>query len=141
MTADHSFPAFSGPDRYPVDRSGHEVPYLPGPPATPPPVRPAQAVSFETTPLMRPASGIANASLTLTLLGLVAGVVTLGLLSLFALITGHMAAKETRIGQRGGHGATVAGLLLGYLGLLPGVLLSLLVGSALLKSGTAVHLP
>jgi hypothetical protein len=45
----------------------------------------------------------------------VASLFTCGLTSIPAIVTGHLAAGETKTGERGGHGQAVTGLVLGYL--------------------------
>lgn len=61
-----------------------------------------------------PTSGMATASLVLAIVGLLGGWCAFGLPCFIAVLLGHMALKETRNGQRGGHGMAVAGLILGY---------------------------
>lgn len=70
-------------------------------------------VVFVPAPV-RATSGLATASLVLALVGLLGGWCVLGLPSFVAVFLGHLAVKETRTGQRGGHGMAVAGLILGY---------------------------
>jgi hypothetical protein len=64
-----------------------------------------------TAPLIRPTSGLATTALILG----IGSVFTCGVLSLFAIVLGHLAVLETKTGERGGHGQAVAGLVLGYI--------------------------
>jgi hypothetical protein len=48
------------------------------------------------------------------IIGVLGGWRMFGVPCLIAVVTGHAALKETRTGQRGGHGMAVAGLILGY---------------------------
>jgi len=65
------------------------------------------------TPPTKPNSNIALASLILGILG---WTVMPGLASIAAIVTGHMAKKEIKesMGQLGGDGMAVAGLVMGY---------------------------
>jgi hypothetical protein len=53
------------------------------------------------------------------ILGLLCPVVVF---SLVAVLCGHTALHETKSGERGGHGQAVAGLILGYLVIIPAVI-------------------
>ena len=72
-------------------------------------------------------SGAAVASLVFGLLGLFLGCCTFGVPSVLAVLLGHIAMRETKNGQRGGQGMAVAGLILGYLLVIPMILLSIQV--------------
>jgi len=65
------------------------------------------------TPPTKPNSNMALASLILGILG---WTVLPGLASIAAIVTGHMAKKEIKesMGQLGGDGMAVAGLVMGY---------------------------
>ena len=65
------------------------------------------------TPPAKPNSNMALASLILGILG---WTVLPGLASIAAIVTGHMAKKEIKesMGQLGGDGMAVAGLIMGY---------------------------
>lgn len=73
----------------------------------------------------QPTSGLAVTSLVLSILGLVGSCCTFGILSLGAVIFGHVALAETKSGQKRGHGMAVAGLIMGYVFFLPAILFSL----------------
>lgn len=80
-----------------------------------------------------PTSGLAVASLISGLIGLAGGCCAFGIPCILAVIFGHMATRETRSGQRGGHGMAVAGLILGYIFVIPGILfaIQLVAGGAM----------
>jgi len=61
----------------------------------------------------RPTSGLAVASFVLAL------VWGLGFTSLLAVILAIPAMRETKTGEKGGHGFAVAGLVIGLLGFIP----------------------
>lgn len=87
---------------------------------------------------IRPTSGLATASMVMGLIGVLGGWCFFGLPCAVAVLLGHMALRETKTGERGGHGQAVAGLILGYLCLVPCVLITVsLVVPALLGSGAS----
>lgn len=67
-------------------------------------------VHVHQQPIAPPHSGNATASLVLALLG----PCSFGILSVVAVILGHLALHETRGGAKTGRGQAVAGLILGY---------------------------
>lgn len=69
---------------------------------------------WQQVPAVPPTSGYATASLIMGILGLCTV-----LPSILAVLFGHMALKETRDGFKGGHGLAVAGLILGYVIVVP----------------------
>ncbi|WP_327088512.1 DUF4190 domain-containing protein [Nonomuraea sp. NBC_01738] len=81
-----------------------------------------------------PASGMATASLVLALVGLFGGWCLFGLPCVLAVIFGHVAMKETREGQRTGRGQAVAGLLIGYITVIPMILATLALLTDLLRA-------
>lgn len=83
-----------------------------------------------STPLATPTSGWATASLTMGVLGLLVGCCTFGIPSALAVVFGHLALRETRTGERTGHGAAIAGLILGYLLVLPMMAVSIALVAA-----------
>ncbi len=92
------------------------------PPAYPLPYGPyAQPVVL----LAPPTSGMAVASMVLSIVGLVLGCCSFGVPSIVAVILGHAALRETRTGEKAGHGMAVAGLTMGYLMAVPAVALSI----------------
>ena len=72
-------------------------------------------------------SVVAVESLALGLIGLMLGWATCGVFSIIAAGCGHRALKEIRTGERRGRGIAVAGLILGYVTLVPSIVLSLWV--------------
>jgi hypothetical protein len=53
---------------------------------------------------------------------------TTAIASVIAVILGHVALKETAGGQKEGHGMAVTGLILGYIGVLPALFISITWG-------------
>jgi hypothetical protein len=91
-------------------------PYPPGPP-------PPQQVFVVNTP--PPNSVYAIVGLVMSILGLVTGCCTFGVFSAVAIICGHAGLIETRNNAKSGHGMAVAALVMGYLGIVPAVFLSI----------------
>lgn len=88
---------------------------------TPPPPPPAGELppgSYPGQPqyvvVNRPTSGYATASLVFGIIGVLGGWCMFGIPCVIAVLTGHLALKETKTGQRGGHGMAIAGLIMGY---------------------------
>lgn len=104
------------------------------PPRPPPPYYPpvSPAGYYPPPPMVRPTSGLATASMVLGIIGLLVGWCMLGIPSIVAVFLGHAALRETRTGERGGHGMAVAGLILGYILAIPTAVVAiiLIVGSA-----------
>lgn len=94
-----------GDSGYPPAIPGQVAPQSPGP--YPPPY----------APLVRPTSGMATASLVFGIAGLF--LFCLVIPSLVAVICGHEAIKVTKGGHQAGHGQAVAGLILGYVVMIP----------------------
>ncbi|BEL04695.1 hypothetical protein Q0Z83_028860 [Actinoplanes sichuanensis] len=92
--------------------------------------RPHAAYGYQQ-PMLLPTSGWATAALVLGIVGILTGWCLAGIPSLAAIITGHIGLAETNTGTRGGRGLAVAGLILGYLAVIPGAALFFLtvVGS------------
>ncbi|GAA1656581.1 DUF4190 domain-containing protein [Actinoplanes couchii] len=88
---------------------GHYRPYPPQPGYYPP------------MPMVVPTSGLAVASMVLGIIGIFGGFCAFGVPCLIAVVLGHMALRETRNGHRAGHGMAIAGLILGYLVLIPSI--------------------
>jgi Domain of unknown function (DUF4190) len=130
----------TGPQQPPPDTNWThrpQVPYVAGPPAypTPPYVQPPGPAPLPGTPeyfaqrqpQWQPVvyvprvqtSGFAVASLVLSILGLLVAVFTWGVLSLMAVIFGHIAIGDVKREGKGGYGMAVAGLIMGYLVLIP----------------------
>jgi hypothetical protein len=95
----------------------------------PPPAEiPVYGVSplVRSAPAFRPAqtSGFAVASLVLGLVGLLLACCSFGVPSALAVIFGHIGVAQTRSGRKVGTGMAVGGLVIGYLVVLPAVLVS-----------------
>ena len=76
-----------------------------------------------------PTSGLAVASLVLGIVGALCGWCLLGVPCLLAVIFGHLAIPATRPGRQSGRGAAVAGLVLGYVMIVPAVILTIMGGA------------
>jgi hypothetical protein len=96
-------------------------PGLPQPQVPPPTPQPVYVV-----PQQPPRSGLAVASLTFGIIGLVTFCCTFGVPSLLAVILGHAALSETRRGEKIGHHNAKAGLILGYVVVVPAIVVSVL---------------
>ncbi|HEX6497776.1 MAG TPA: DUF4190 domain-containing protein [Micromonosporaceae bacterium] len=72
----------------------------------------------------QPTSGLAIASLVLGILGLVSGCCSFGLPSILAVVLGHIALNELKLGTKRGDGLAKAGLIMGYIVAIPAILLS-----------------
>ena len=92
-----------------------------GAPYSPYPPQPQVVVVNSASP---PTSVYATIGLIFGILGLVAGCCTFGVFSVVAVICGHAALRETNNNAKGGHGMAVASLVMGYIGLIPAIFLS-----------------
>lgn len=124
MTADDRTPGQPEPVSYwpprPTEPASPAAGYLPVPaqPQSPGPYPPAYGYGPSAYgPLVRPTSGTATASMILGIAGMF--LFCLVVPSLVAVLLGHNAIRETRHGHKGGHGQAVAGLILGYVVLIP----------------------
>ena len=77
-----------------------------------------------------PTSGAATASLILGVVGLVFGWCTFGVPCVIAVILGHIGYAQTKHGAASGRGMAVAGLVLGYVMLVPGIILAMVIMSS-----------
>lgn len=100
-----------------------------------PPVSPAPAsyqpgaYSYLPPPVWvpaRPASSAAVTALVLGVLGLFFSWCSFGLPSLGAVLIGHVALGQTRDGQMTGRGMATAGVVMGYVIMLPSLVLGVL---------------
>lgn len=132
QSGDYHQQPVSTPPNYPVPVSGYPVsgyPVSPGYPEYPgypaPYVQPAPVMP--TGQVFQPVqtSGLAVTSLVLSLVGLAFGCCSFGVPSLLAVIFGHFALMETRGGRKAGRGMAVAGLVMGYVFVVPCVLISI----------------
>lgn len=71
----------------------------------------------------RPTSGKATASLVFGIAGLVSVVP-----AMLAIIFGHLATEETRLGWRSGHGRAIVGVTLGYIVVIPLAIATIMLG-------------
>lgn len=78
-------------------------------------------------PLVRPTSGLATASMVLGIIGFLGGWCLFGIPCFLAVLFGHLALKETKTGERGGHGQAITGLILGYVLAVPWLILSIIL--------------
>lgn len=81
---------------------------------------------------VKPASGAATWALVLGIVGVLAGWCMFGLPSIAAIILGHIGERQTKDDRTTGRGMAVTGLVLGYVMLLPAVVLTfwMLLGGA-----------
>jgi hypothetical protein len=93
------------------------------PPAQPPMTQPPVVVAVQ------PTSGLAVTSLVFGLIGFFGGLCLFGIPCVIAVFLGHLAIRETGSGERGGHGMAIAGLVLGYLFLLPAIIVVAMGGA------------
>jgi hypothetical protein len=70
-----------------------------------------------------PTSGTATASMVLGIIGALGGWCMLGIPCAVAVVLGHAGLSATRDGARGGRGMAVAGLVLGYIFVVPWAIL------------------
>lgn len=70
-----------------------------------------------------PTSGLAVASLVLGIIGILGGWCTFAIPCILAVILGHAGLNETKANAKQGRGMAVAGLVLGYVCLVPAALL------------------
>jgi hypothetical protein len=88
---------------------------------------------------VKPSSGYAVWALVVGLVGIFAGWCLLGIPCLAAVILGHAALSDTKNDVKSGRGMAVAGLALGYLSLVPAIILFFWVGVGMF--GAAVPTP
>ncbi|MGW0804805.1 DUF4190 domain-containing protein [Nonomuraea sp. NPDC002799] len=95
-------------------------PLTPSQPVQPPP-------QYGRQPPPQPTSGAAVASLIFGLIGLFLSWCLFGIPSILAIVFGHVASRTTKRGLKPGHGMAVAGLILGYVVVVPVLIVSVLV--------------
>ena len=86
-----------------------------------------------------PTSGMATASMVLGIIGVALGWCMFGAPSLLAIIFGHLGLSETRTGTVGGRGMATAGLVLGYIAIVPMVLLTAFYFGLIGHAAAAAH--
>jgi hypothetical protein len=106
------------PRTVPMPPSSVPVPY-----GSPPGYLPVPFYGYQR----QPTSGLCVASLVLGLLGLGLVCCDFGVLSLVAVVLGHLGLSQARNGDRGGRGMGIAGLILGYVVIVPAFFVSILV--------------
>lgn len=111
-------PASGGPAYYPAVPA---VPYAP-------------SVVLVSSP---PSSGAATASLVLGIVGITFGWCLLGIPCILAVIFGHVGLAATRDNQRSGRGLAVAGLVLGYICVVPMIVFTFLVFGSWFAAGSS----
>jgi hypothetical protein len=92
-------------------------------PMSPPPM---QYPIVQTWPVMvpvRPSSTVAVWALVTGVVGVIAGWCLLGLPCVAAIILGHIGVNQTKNDAMTGRGMAVAGLVLGYVAMIPAVIL------------------
>lgn len=109
-------------------------PMSPYPPTAPIPYQypPPQVVVVQAP--QRNTAGMATASMVLGIVGVTLCLCfTFGIPSILAIIFGHLALSDIRKTGKAGHGQAVAGLVTGYVGAAPAVILSfwLILGGAI----------
>jgi hypothetical protein len=78
---------------------------------------------------------MATASLVCGVVGILIGACVLGIPCLLAVIFGHMGIADTRNGEKSGHGMAVAGLILGYVTVIPAAILTFFFWGGILGIG------
>ncbi|MEV6345483.1 DUF4190 domain-containing protein [Actinoplanes sp. NPDC051851] len=91
----------------------------PPPGWAPPGAEPPQVVIVQSPP----SSVYAIASLILGIISLMGGFCVCGLPCIAAVVCGHLGLRETKDGSKSGYGMAVAGLIMGYLLIIPTVFL------------------
>ncbi len=116
---------------YPLPMSGpptSPTPYYPQTMPMPPYQQPQPPQVIVVQQPQRPSSGMATASMVLGIVGLTLCLCfTFGIPSILAVIFGHLALSDIKKTNKGGHGQAVAGLVTGYVGVAPAVILSVWV--------------
>ncbi|MEH0844954.1 DUF4190 domain-containing protein [Micromonospora sp. CPCC 205711] len=74
-----------------------------------------------------PTSGTATAAMVLGIIGVLGGWCVFGLPCILAVILGHVGLHETREGRKAGRGMAVAGLVLGYVFVVPMITLTVMM--------------
>lgn len=92
-------------------------PHLPDVPGRPNPYHPR--------PVVAPTSGMATAALVFGIIGFLGGWCLFGIPCLIAIGCGHLGMSETKNGTKAGRGSAVAGLILGYVCVVPMALIAI----------------
>jgi hypothetical protein len=97
-----------------------------------PPYQPYQA--YQPYPAVRPTNGLAVAALVCGIAAFAVGITCVP-----AIICGHLARRQIRRTGEQGDGLALAGLILGYVGVVLFVMLVLVMALVMAKSGSAVQ--
>ncbi|WP_196255729.1 DUF4190 domain-containing protein [Micromonospora sp. WMMC415] len=106
-------------------------------PVSPPPFPQQYGAPVSPQPMyvvqQQPTSGLAVASLIFSILGLLAGCCTFGVFSVIAVLLGHAALRDIRETGKRGDGMAKAGLVMGYILVVPMLIFSfwVVVGAGL----------
>ncbi|MEU9890700.1 DUF4190 domain-containing protein [Sphaerisporangium sp. NPDC051011] len=101
---------------------GYPPGYQNGPGQQPPYMAPQLIYPAQVVPM----SGYATSSLVWGLFGVFGGWCLFGIPCVIAVVCGHAALRDTRTGARGGHGLAVAGLTLGYVFVVPMIVVTIM---------------
>lgn len=74
--------------------------------------------------VMAPSSGAATAALVFGIIGILGGWCLFGIPCVIAIICGHVGMADTKDGSKAGRGNAVAGLVLGYVCVVPMILVT-----------------
>ncbi len=133
------YPPSSGVPYYsPVQPSGppaSPVPYYAPAPLTPAPYQPSVVLAIAAPP----SSGSATAALVFGIIGIMVGYCLLGIPCILAVVFGHIGLIQTRDGQRSGRGMAVAGLVLGYICVIPMIIFTVLIFGAIIGGGATAN--
>jgi hypothetical protein len=105
------------------------------------PGRPPWAGQYVVQAQPQPSSTLAVWALITGVVGVLAGWCLLGLPCVAAVILGHLAVNQTKDGRITGRGMAVAGLVLGYVALIPAVILTFWFIASVAGGGAASVVP
>jgi Domain of unknown function (DUF4190) len=125
------------PPNQPPPIQPYQAPAGPAPMQQPYPAVPMQGYLPIAVPVLPPSSGVSTASMVLGIIGLFVSWFLFGIPSILAVILGHVGISDTKHNRRAGRGQAVAGLVLGYLVVVPGLLVTLAVFGMIGAAATA----
>lgn len=123
-------PTFGEGTLYPQSPAGWQQPYAP---TYPPQYFPA-AYPHVVTVQKLPTSGAAVAALIFGIISALGGFCLLGIPCVVAVLCGHIGLADTKEGIKSGRGMAIAGLILGYLCLIPAVVFFVSSGLGMISS-------
>lgn len=85
----------------------------------------------------RQTSTLATMAMVFAVLGIIGGCCTFGVFSIVSIVLGHLAWKETHSGEKGGHGMTVASLVISYIVLIPAIFFTISFGITAATGGAS----